>query len=281
MRISTLVLASLAAFPVSASESAMSMPSERSPVVSELDTRARAIQNHGAANSALLIDLGPLPAEEKNTEIPTRTSKRRQIGIHRALPDEFTGDLVPHLEWVLAAVYIRALMANKGVAGTTRCRAGRQDAASRQASSRLLRCAPALRVTRPNVLTHRVFMAGSELPATSRPICENTSSPEVNPHILCSPFIRGFSQPPTVGGRRRRSAHRSDHLHLARRGLPAHRCSGRASSRCLSSNFRWRRAAARPRLHISRLQHRPSMAAERRRRHADGGDHASVHRCPG
>ena len=83
------------------------------------------------------------------------------------------------------------------VAGTTRCRAGRQDAASRQAASRLLRCAPALRVTRRNVLTHRVFMAGSELPATSRPICENTSSPEVNPHILCSPFIRGFSQPPT------------------------------------------------------------------------------------
>ena len=70
------------------------------------------------------------------------------------------------------------------VAGTTRCRAGRQDAASRQASSRLLRCAPALRVTRRNVLTHRVFMAGSELPATSRPICENTSSPEVNPPYL-------------------------------------------------------------------------------------------------
>ena len=40
-------------------------------------------------------------------------------------------------------------------------------------------------------------MAGSELPATSRPICESTSSPEVNPNILCSPFIRGFSQPPT------------------------------------------------------------------------------------
>ena len=108
----------------------------------------------------------------------------------------FGGNKTRQLE-LLAAVYIRALMANKGVAGTTRCRAGRQDAASRQASSRLLRCAPALRVTRPNVLTHRVFMAGSELPATSRPICENTSSPEVNPHILCSPFIRGFSQPPT------------------------------------------------------------------------------------
>ena len=29
-------------------------------------------------------------------------------------------------------------------------------------------------------------MAGSELPATSRPMCENTSSLEGNPHILCS-----------------------------------------------------------------------------------------------
>ena len=103
MRISALVLATLAAFPVSASESAISMPSERSPVVSEFDTRARAILNHGAANSALLIDLGPLPVEEKNTEIPTRTSKRYQIGVHRPLPDEFTGDLVPHLEWVVDA----------------------------------------------------------------------------------------------------------------------------------------------------------------------------------
>ena len=128
-------------------------------------------------------------------------------------------------------MYIRALMANKGVAGTTRCRAGRQDAASRQASSRLLRCAPALRVTRPNVLTHRVFMAGSELPATSRPICENTSSPEVNPHILCSPFIRGFSQPPTDTKRIAISTARTNSYgapaSLAaarRRGLPL-RCS--------------------------------------------------------
>ena len=79
----------------------------------------------------------------------------------------------------------RRINGEQRVVGTTRCRAGRQDAASRQASSRLLRCAPALRVTRRNVLTHRVFMAGSELPATSRP----TSSPEVNPHI----FVRHLS----------------------------------------------------------------------------------------
>ena len=77
MRIPTLILVTLAAFPVSASDSAISTPSARSPVVSEFDTRTRAIQNHNAANSALLIDLGPLPVEEKNAEIPTRTSKRR------------------------------------------------------------------------------------------------------------------------------------------------------------------------------------------------------------
>ena len=101
MRIPTLILAMLAAFPASASDSAISMPSARSPVVSEFDARTRAIQNRSAANSALLIDLEPLPAEEIDAPVPKRTSKRHQIGIHRALPDEFTGDLVPHLEWVV------------------------------------------------------------------------------------------------------------------------------------------------------------------------------------
>ena len=101
MRIPTLILATLAAFPISASESAISTSSERSPVVSEFDTRTHGIQNRSAANNALLIDLEPLPAEESDALVPKRTSKRRQIGIHRALPDEFTGDLVPHLEWVV------------------------------------------------------------------------------------------------------------------------------------------------------------------------------------
>ena len=81
--------------------------------------------------------------------------------------------------------------------GTTRCGNGRQEAASGQAASRLLRCAPALRVTRRNHLTHHVFMAGSELPATGGPTCENTSDKGVNPHMLCAPFIRTFSQPLT------------------------------------------------------------------------------------
>ena len=37
--------------------------------------------------------------------------------------------------------------------GTTRCSAGRQWVTSRQAATRLLRCAPALQVTRRNPLT--------------------------------------------------------------------------------------------------------------------------------
>ena len=55
--------------------------------------------NTRAAIRALVIDLGPLPVEEKDAQIPQRTSKRRQIGIHRPLPGEFTGNLVPHLDW--------------------------------------------------------------------------------------------------------------------------------------------------------------------------------------
>ena len=34
-------------------------------------------------------------------------------------------------------------------------------------------------------------MAESELPAMLGPIFENTTFQNVNPHILCSPFMRG------------------------------------------------------------------------------------------
>ena len=90
-------------------------------------------------------------------------------------------------------------------AGTTKCGNGRQEVAPRQAASRkpasrkpasrLLRCAPALRVTRRNLLTHRNFVTGSELPATSGPMCENTRYQEVNLHVSCSPFFRGPAHP--------------------------------------------------------------------------------------
>ena len=54
--------------------------------------------------------------------------------------------------------------------GTTKCSVGRQGVTSRQAATRLLRCAPALQVTRRNPLTRLVFMAGSELPAIADPV---------------------------------------------------------------------------------------------------------------
>ena len=58
----------------------------------------------------------------------------------------------------------------------TRCRAGHQEVASRQAASRLLRCAPALRVTCHNLLIRRAFMAGSQLPAVTGPFARTRRS---------------------------------------------------------------------------------------------------------
>ena len=43
----------------------------------------------------------------------------------------------------------------------------------------------------------RASMAENEFPAILGPVCENTAFREVNPHILCSPFIGAFPQPPT------------------------------------------------------------------------------------
>ena len=73
--------------------------------------------------------------------------------------------------------------------------------ASRQAAPRLLRCAPALRVTRRNPLTQLAFMAGSRLPAVNDPHCENTAIQKVDPHILCSPLFGAFGSPSTPGNR--------------------------------------------------------------------------------
>lgn len=79
--------------------------------------------------------------------------------------------------------------ANPGGLRRTACRAlaavvGGAD--PRKAVSRSLHSAPALRA-RPNVLTHGVFLAGSELAATSG-LTENTCQ-EVIPHIVFSPPV--------------------------------------------------------------------------------------------
>ena len=85
------------------------------------------------------------------------------------------------------------------VAEAITCRVERQGVASRQAALRLLRCAPALRVTRRNPLTQLAFMAGSRLPAVNDPLCENTAIQKVNPHILCSLLFGAFGSPSTSG----------------------------------------------------------------------------------
>ena len=119
MRITTGLLVALAiAFPTgpaSADEASefevFSAPGVRSPVSAEGDPgsaqprrAAKSTQTLGrTARHALVIDLGPLPidlsppAEEEDTG--TVAPKRYRIGVHRPLPREFTGDLVPHLDW--------------------------------------------------------------------------------------------------------------------------------------------------------------------------------------
>ena len=106
LRMLAFLLVALATVPVAADEArepSISEPSARSPVVGEPGVRTHASHNTRAAIRPLVIDLGPLPVEEKDAQIPQRTSKRRQIGIHRPLSGEFTGNLVPHLDWTADA----------------------------------------------------------------------------------------------------------------------------------------------------------------------------------
>ena len=67
------------------------------------------------------------------------------------------------------------------------------------ASSRF--AAPPLRSGPPGDPTQppdtRASMAENEFPAIPGPVCEKTAFREVNPHILCSPFIRASWQPLT------------------------------------------------------------------------------------
>ena len=77
--------------------------------------------------------------------------------------------------------------------GTTRYSAGRQGVTSRQAATRLLRCAPALQVTRRNPLTRLVFMAGSELPAIAGPIPRSRRSRCQPLHLVFAIYRRFFA----------------------------------------------------------------------------------------
>ena len=119
MRITTGLLVALAiAFPTvpaSADEGSefevFSAPGVRSPVSAEGDPgsaqprrAAKSTQTLGrTARHALVIDLGPLPIDlsppAEDDDTGTVAPERYRIGVHRPLPSEFTGDLVPHLDW--------------------------------------------------------------------------------------------------------------------------------------------------------------------------------------
>ena len=94
--------------------------------------------------------------------------------------------------------------------GTTRCSAGRQGVTSRQAATRLLRCAPALQVTRRIPLTRLVFMAGSELPAIAGPVSRTRRSKMSTPtscvrHLQA--LFRRRQQPASGLGKRAEEGH--------------------------------------------------------------------------
>ena len=84
----------------SASDVGVGAPSARSPVASESGSRTSSEElDARVVAPGLTIDLGPLPAEAGNSRLLQRTHKRLRIGVHRELPTEFTGDLVPLLAW--------------------------------------------------------------------------------------------------------------------------------------------------------------------------------------
>ena len=118
-----------------------------------------------------------------------------------ALRDQLLGPLPVRALCLLAPVnggVKPRINGEQRVAEATTCRVERQRIASRQAALRLLRCAPAPRVTRRNPLTQVALMAGSRLPAVNDPLCENTAIQKVNPHILCSPLFGAFGSPSTA-----------------------------------------------------------------------------------
>ena len=87
------------------------------------------------------------------------------------------------------------------VSEATRCRAGHQEVASRQAASRLLRCAPALRVTCRNLLIRLAFMAGSELPTITGPFartCRSRMSTPISCVRQIPAVLRSHQHPPGV-----------------------------------------------------------------------------------
>ena len=90
----------MAAPPISIPKDPIRVPGATSPIQKEEeDEKAVAPLDIQIERSALVIDLGPLPKEEKQQDTQGMSSRPQRIGIHRPLPREFIGDLAPLLEW--------------------------------------------------------------------------------------------------------------------------------------------------------------------------------------
>ena len=85
--------------PISIPKDPIRVPGATSPIQKEEEEKAVAPLDIEIERRALVIDLGPLPKEEKQQDTQGMSPRPQRIGIHRPLPREFIGDLAPLLEW--------------------------------------------------------------------------------------------------------------------------------------------------------------------------------------
>ena len=86
--------------PISIPKDPIRVPGATSPIQKEEEEeKAVAPLDIQIERRALVIDLGPLPEEEKQQDTQGMSPRPQRIGIHRPLPREFIGDLAPLLEW--------------------------------------------------------------------------------------------------------------------------------------------------------------------------------------
>ena len=90
----------MAGAPISIPKGPIRAPGATSPIQKEeQEEKVVAPLDIQIERRALVIDLGPLPKEEKQQDTQGMSPRPQRIGIHRPLPREFIGDLVPLLEW--------------------------------------------------------------------------------------------------------------------------------------------------------------------------------------
>lgn len=89
---------------VSAEDAAPSMPAARSSVPSVKQALDEGVVlERRSVQQALVIDLGALSTEEKAATTSEPAAQRLPIGVHRALPAEFSKELAPQLTWTQSA----------------------------------------------------------------------------------------------------------------------------------------------------------------------------------